>query len=447
MAVPDLPACLTLTLPDHWAASDRALEAIEYPNPAWTFQRGHFGTLALTPLPGVRTSTVSMEATMQLRAWQEEREASAGEPSEAGALHGFNAGFAPFDAEGRNPGLAAAMAWSSPEQARASGGEYDAEHPFPAFAPAFVLEIRSPYQSLRDCREKMRIWLHFGAQLGWLIDPDHLDVWLFRAGRSPQRLSKPSTLKGEQVLRGLRFDCRPIWSALLEGGEPPRSSEPLVDWRKSAALRGAIDPSYRPGGSDPALRTVRSEPLPLLDLWMPDEWPLDDAALAQLRERNPDWAFDPGPDGGLQINDPNEAESGGALNEEALINPEAPGAPTVMSAAASWVSDERLKEAERSNASGTIEAVPNFVAEIRSGSQPLAALQNKMLRWIYHGVQLGWLLDPDMRTVWIYREGRPPEQAVNPRQLSGEDVMKGFTLELDQIWDWAGNLEEGGDGG
>ena len=66
-----------------------------------------------------------------------------------------------------------------------------------------------------------------------------------------------------------------------------------------------------------------------------------------------------------------------------------------------------------------------------------------MLRWIYHGVQLGWLLDPDTRTVWIYRENQPPEKVISPRQLSGENVMVGFTLELDQIWDWAGDLEDG----
>lgn len=437
MAVPEVPGCLTLTLPDHWAASDRALEAIEYPNPAWTFQRGHFGGLALTPLPGQRNSAVSIEVTMQLRSWHD------GLDEDDGVLHGFNSGFAPFDAEGRNPGLAAATAWSSPEQARVQAPEYDPEHPFPAFAPAFVLEIRSPYQSLRECRDKMRIWMHFGAQLGWLLDADNLDVWIYRAGRAPQRLSKPATLRGEQLLRGLRFDCRPIWAELLERGEPSRSNEPLIDWRANEEIRGAVDPSYRPGGSDPALRTARAGPLPLLDLWLPDDWPLDAAALAQLNERNPEWTFDMGLDGGLQINDPNEPESERLAVSDTLMNPDAPRAPTIMSAAASWVSDERLKGADRSNAAGTIDAVPNFVAEIRSGSQPLEALKNKMLRWIYHGVQLGWLLDPDTKTVWVYRESRPPEELVNPRQLSGENVMPGFTLEMDQIWDWAEDLEEG----
>lgn len=449
MAVPDVPGCLTLLLPDHWAASDRALEAIEYPNPAWTFQRGHFGELALMPLPGHRNSAVSTEVTMQFLAWHKQHD----DGDDGGVLHGFNIGYAPTDDEGRAPGLAAATSWIAPDQVaalrEAQGeplSEYDPEKPFPACAPAFALEIRSPYQSLRQCTDKMRLWMHFGTRLGWLFDPDNLEVRIYRPGRPAQRRMKPAELRGEEVLQGLVFDCRPIWEELAERGEPSRSNQPLLDWRAHGDIRGAVDPSYRPGGSDPALQTIREGPLPLLDLWLPDEWPLDDAALAQLNERNPEWAFEMGLDGGLQITDPTEAEaSPRASSSSTLMNPEAPRAPQIMSAATSWVSDERLKNAKRADSAGTIEVVPNFVAEIRSGSQSLTDLQHKMLRWIYHGVQLGWLLDPDTRTVWIYRENQPPEKVESPRRLSGEDVMVGFTLELDAIWDWAGDLEEGGE--
>jgi hypothetical protein len=47
---------------------------------------------------------------------------------------------------------------------------------------------------------------------------------------------------------------------------------------------------------------------------------------------------------------------------------------------------------------------------------------------------LGWLLDPDRRTAYIYRPGRDPEQLVNPERLTGDGPVTGFVLELPDIW-------------
>ena len=101
----------------------------------------------------------------------------------------------------------------------------------------------------------------------------------------------------------------------------------------------------------------------------------------------------------------------------------------------------RLKQAGRTGSADSVHAMPNFVAEVRHRNQPLSALKNKMLRWMFHGVQLGWLLDPESETVWIYRENQEPEEVHKPRQLSGENVMVGFTMEMDEIWDWAEEID------
>jgi Uma2 family endonuclease len=78
---------------------------------------------------------------------------------------------------------------------------------------------------------------------------------------------------------------------------------------------------------------------------------------------------------------------------------------------------------------------PDLVVELMSPSDRLAKVKAKMQEWIANGVQLAWLLDPDHRTVYIYRPGSEPEQLVNPERLIGEGPVAGFVLELADIWD------------
>jgi Uma2 family endonuclease len=57
-----------------------------------------------------------------------------------------------------------------------------------------------------------------------------------------------------------------------------------------------------------------------------------------------------------------------------------------------------------------------------------------MREWMENGAQLGWLLDPDHRTVYVYRPDREPERLVNPERLAGEGPVAGFVLTLAGIW-------------
>ncbi len=52
---------------------------------------------------------------------------------------------------------------------------------------------------------------------------------------------------------------------------------------------------------------------------------------------------------------------------------------------------------------------PEFVVEVRSESDGLPELQDKMKMWIANGVELGWLIDPKLRLVEVYRAGEEPE--------------------------------------
>lgn len=74
--------------------------------------------------------------------------------------------------------------------------------------------------------------------------------------------------------------------------------------------------------------------------------------------------------------------------------------------------------------------VPNFVIELRSPTDDLETLQQKMLEYRAVGVQLGWFIDPQRQQVEIYRLGGETETRNLPVELSGESVLPGFTLDL-----------------
>ena len=76
---------------------------------------------------------------------------------------------------------------------------------------------------------------------------------------------------------------------------------------------------------------------------------------------------------------------------------------------------------------------PDLVVELRSATDELKPLQNKMQEYRDNGVRLGWLIDPQNQQVEIYRLGREVEVLQFPTSLSGEDVMPGFELDLAQI--------------
>ena len=72
--------------------------------------------------------------------------------------------------------------------------------------------------------------------------------------------------------------------------------------------------------------------------------------------------------------------------------------------------------------------------ELRSPSDRLVTLQEKMEEYRDNGVVLGWLIDPIERAVCVYRFGVDVEYHDNPERLSGEPELPGFILELQRLW-------------
>ena len=77
---------------------------------------------------------------------------------------------------------------------------------------------------------------------------------------------------------------------------------------------------------------------------------------------------------------------------------------------------------------------PDFVVELRSATDDLKPLQDKMQEYRDNGVCLGFLIDPQNQRVEIYRLGQDVEVLESPTSLSGENLLPGFVLDLSQIW-------------
>ncbi len=107
----------------------------------------------------------------------------------------------------------------------------------------------------------------------------------------------------------------------------------------------------------------------------------------------------------------------------------------VYSPDASWVSNQKWDTLTPTQQEEEFSPLaPDFVVELRSSSDSLKKLREKMQEYIDNGVRLGWLIDPKNKTVEIYRNGQDVEVLKSPTTLSGEDILPGFELNLNKVW-------------
>ena len=161
------------------------------------FERTAEGELLIMPPEGGATGARSARITTRLGVWSEK--------DGTGIYFGSSTGFRLEDTSMRAPD-AAWMLRSRWEQI----GEAQQEKFIPA-CPDFVLELRSPNDTLRDQQDKMERYMRNGARLGWLIDPKPRHVYVYRLGAPVERLENPETVSGDPVLPGFSLDLREIW--------------------------------------------------------------------------------------------------------------------------------------------------------------------------------------------------------------------------------------------
>jgi Uma2 family endonuclease len=107
---------------------------------------------------------------------------------------------------------------------------------------------------------------------------------------------------------------------------------------------------------------------------------------------------------------------------------------SALSPDASWVSNEALARLSRQERREFLRLSPEFVVEVMSPSDRLKRAKAKMENWMKNGVQLGWLIDADNQTVYIYRKARNPVTRRNMLELAADGPIDGFVLKLGVIW-------------
>jgi Uma2 family endonuclease len=101
----------------------------------------------------------------------------------------------------------------------------------------------------------------------------------------------------------------------------------------------------------------------------------------------------------------------------------------------SWIRRERWEALTEDERNEFAPICPDFVVELRSKSDRLSTLREKMNEYLENGAQLGWLIDPLEEKIHIYRPNAAVETLDHPSEISGEPLLPGFLLELDGILD------------
>jgi len=166
-------------------------------NPNLQFERTATGELIIMPPTGGATSDRNSEINFQLRAWNRK--------TRLGKVFESAGGFKLPNGANRSPDAS----WLTIDRWNALTREE--RDKFLPLCPDFVLELRSPSDSLSQVQAKMKEYVENGAKLGWLIDPQRKIVEIYRIDRPVEILENPIQVSGEPVLPGFVLDLSEIF--------------------------------------------------------------------------------------------------------------------------------------------------------------------------------------------------------------------------------------------
>jgi Uma2 family endonuclease len=101
----------------------------------------------------------------------------------------------------------------------------------------------------------------------------------------------------------------------------------------------------------------------------------------------------------------------------------------------SWMRREKCDGLSKDDKERFAHTCPDFAVELRSPSDRLSTLMNKMEEYIENGASLGWLIDPKKRRVYIFRPGEEVVVLEDPKVVSGDPLLPGFELQMEEIWE------------
>ena len=156
------------------------------------------GELIVMPPTGALTSTRNFDLSYQLGAWCREHS--------SGICFGPDAGFTLPNGAIRSPDAS----WIKRENwDKLTKKQKDS---FSPICPDFVVELRSPSDSLSQLYLKMFEYIENGASLGWLIDPAKRQVYVYRPNQETVVLDNPECVSGDPLLPGFKLNLTKLWS-------------------------------------------------------------------------------------------------------------------------------------------------------------------------------------------------------------------------------------------
>lgn len=188
---------LTLHLPPSLKLTDETFEQLVTANRDWKFETTSQGELVIVPPTVGNTGRRNSSITRQLDTWSIS--------NNLGVAFDSSTLFVLPNGARRSPDAS----WVTLERWNALAPQQ--QDKYPPLCPDFVVELRSPTDSLEELEDNMKEYLDNGASLGWLIDPKTKQVEIYRQGQDVEVLQSPTTLAGEDVLPMFILDLQPIF--------------------------------------------------------------------------------------------------------------------------------------------------------------------------------------------------------------------------------------------
>ncbi len=102
---------------------------------------------------------------------------------------------------------------------------------------------------------------------------------------------------------------------------------------------------------------------------------------------------------------------------------------------AAWIKRERWEALTLNEQERFAPICPDFIVELRSKSDSLSQLKNKMEKWVANGCELAWLIDPLEKKAYIYKPKSQVQEIIGfDNKLSGENLLLGFELDLKRFF-------------
>ena len=189
---------VTLQLPPSVAMTDEQFFEFCQMNQSLRIERDRTGVISIMSPTGSETGNREVNILGQLWSWAEQ--------DGSGLVFSSSAGFKLSNGAERSPDAA----WISLE--RWQGLTLEQQQRFAPICPDFVVELRSPSDSLKPLQDKMVEYLaEPGCRLGWLIDRHQRRVFVYRSQRDVECLQSPSQICAEPELSGFMLNLTKVW--------------------------------------------------------------------------------------------------------------------------------------------------------------------------------------------------------------------------------------------